>query len=79
MEIQWEDPPEGIGRGRYDRTSPVLAALKGNPGRWAKVASGRKSSSAGTTFRKKGCEVQTHRESDGTYTVWARWPMAEAS
>jgi hypothetical protein len=76
-EIVWEEPPSGArGRRRSDWTK-VLDPLKAHPNRWAKIITGRKSSSAANHIRKSindtRFEVIARKVDDGTYSVDARW------
>lgn len=73
VEMIWKEPPPAVS----SEKAPVLAALQKNPGRWALVQSGYKSSSGAAPWRKLGCEA-THRRSAegkaGEYDIYARWP-----
>lgn len=73
LEMIWKEPPPAVS----SEKAPVLAALQKNPGRWALVQSGYKSSSGAAPWRKLGCEA-THRRSAegkaGEYDIYARWP-----
>jgi hypothetical protein len=73
VEIKWQDPPAAL-----TFHESVVAALKKNPGRWALVVEDRSTSSAGTWWKKFGCETKVHRKNPGEakpkYDVYARWP-----
>lgn len=77
VEIKWQDPPE---RGSWigGTLTPIVAALKKNPGKWALVREKVSSSSAQTPWKKQGCEALVRRSNPGEtpprYDVYARWP-----
>jgi hypothetical protein len=78
VEILWQDPPPKVD----SRHAATLAALKANPGRWALLLADRTSSTAGTAWKKLGCEVEVSRKNPGEtppkYDVYARWPDSPA-
>ena len=72
VEIVWKEPPPAVGSAE---TAEILAALKANPGKWAQVKKGMKSSTGYTTWKKLGCEAVARRDDAGTlWDVYARWP-----
>lgn len=74
----WKEPPPAVS----SEKAPILAELQKNPGRWALVQSGYKSSSGAAPWRKLGCEA-VHRRSEagktGEYDIYARWPKTTAA
>jgi hypothetical protein len=74
VEIIWQDPPT------EDRSKAglVVEQLKKFPGRWARVATGMKSSAGSVAFKNKGCEAVSRRAADlKTWDVFARWPVGK--
>lgn len=47
--------------------------LKANPGRWALVREGMKSTGAIEPWKKRGCEATARKRPGGGVDVWARW------
>lgn len=77
VEIVWKEPPPAVGSAE---TAEILAALKANPGKWAQVKKGMKSSTGYTTWKKLGCEAVARRDDAGTlWDVYARWPDAKTA
>lgn len=73
MKLIWETPaPKKMGR--KSKNEKIVAALKANPGQWARVAEGRGSSVS--WFKNHGCEATGRSQPDGTVYTYARWPQA---
>lgn len=79
-EIEWADPPRSKhGVGQAAHITAIVNGLKENPGRWAAVQRGMRTSSGARTWIKRGCEAVCRREeaepgAPVTWTVYARWP-----
>lgn len=77
VEIAWQDPPARSST-RGTNYGPFIDELKKNPGKWGRITTEWKTSSAPAAFRQKGCETTTRRNKDKkTWTVFARYPLPE--
>lgn len=65
-------------RGRLNRSVELfdadLAKLRENPGQWMIVREKYPTRSGGDVYRARDCQVTVRRDSEGTFTVYARWP-----
>lgn len=81
-DIIWEEPRAraGRGRGRAIEINAMVQTLKGNPGRWALVASGTHSDAAGNSWRRRGCQTRSvvvetlNADGQRVFDIYARWP-----
>ena len=80
--VEFAAPPQAKGgRGESARNKEIAAALKKNPGEWAKVAEGETSdglavrirSGKAKTFSVGKWEATSRRQEDGTITIYARY------
>lgn len=76
-EFTWEDPPPSRGSLVSPWKAPLIARLRLQPGRWAKVKTTHAAgglASHGAVLRKAGCEAAQRKLPDGTIALYARWP-----
>ena len=78
--LEWEEPPAtNRGRPTGAAMSELMMLLRAHPGRWAKVretAPGNTSRNPGVQYLKTlGLEAESRRGTDGSWSVWARWPV----
>ncbi len=77
-EIVWEDPPEPAVAGRSTpKWEAFVAQLREHPGKWAVARAGVRQNQYGTTqkrLKQLGAEATGRADSDGLYTLYARWP-----
>lgn len=72
--LRWEDPPPC--KRVSAETGALVAELKAHPGQWAVIREGAKSvSSIREALRKHGCDASSRRHEDGSFTLWAQWPV----
>jgi hypothetical protein len=73
--IEWVDPPPPP-RGRYRDVKGFIAKLQANPGQWAVVRKDAPSHNERQYLQRCGVEAVSRSNGDGTFTIYARWPVA---
>ena len=76
-ELEWGTPPPkraggGTAVGAWDMT---VVALRDNPGKWARLVAGRDKQPSTHALKRVGCETTVRRLENGTWDLWARWPV----
>ncbi|NVM97809.1 hypothetical protein [Arthrobacter sp. SDTb3-6] len=73
LEIEWREPPASL-----DPKDRLIAALKENPRKWARVKAGMKSGTGHHTWKKLGLEAvsRPNDKDDTLFDVYARFVPA---
>lgn len=80
--VTFEEPPASAGgRAESPRNKEIAAALRANPGQWAKVATGEKNDGLAVRIRTGKAksfadgkwEATSRRNEDDTIDIWARF------
>jgi hypothetical protein len=80
--LGWSEPPAtNMGRPTSSAMSELMMLLRAHPGRWAQVrqnAPGQNKNPGVQYLKTMGLDAEARREADGSWSVWARYPVTFA-